>query len=111
MNREAVMSGLLASVAPKTGYSVERVLSRLVLRASNGREVGFVLFGSSTDALRCVVWHGDDLAAECHFSWEVGWKVFPITGGKRSSFSLSVDPLRFLIEEDSTQVLRAAAVS
>lgn len=111
MNREAVMFGLIASVRQNTGYAVERVSSRIILRSKN-RDVGVVLFGNTTDLPRCVVWHEDRLVGECQFSGENGWKIFPIVDGKRSPSPLfNVDPLHFLIEEDSgTKLPRAAAV-
>ncbi|HLX85602.1 MAG TPA: hypothetical protein VKR59_16995 [Terriglobales bacterium] len=111
MNREALMSGLIACVRPETGYSAERVSSKVVL-SSKDHAVGVVLFGHDSDVPRCVVWHGARLVGECQFSGESGWKIFPIVGGKRSPSPLfNIDPIHFLIEEDSgARLLRATAV-
>jgi len=111
MNRDALMLGLAASVHPDTGYSAHRVSSKVVL-TSKGRDVGVVLFGQSSDIPRCIVWHENRLVGECQFSGENGWKIFPIIGGKKSVVPLlNVDPIHFLIEEDSgTELPIAAAV-
>lgn len=101
MNRDALISGLLVSLRSETGYSAERVSSRVFLRDCKGHDVGVVLFGHPSDTPRCVVWRGTHLVGECQFSGETGWKIFPIVHGKRSPAPvLNVDPIHFLIKED-----------
>ena len=100
MNRDAVISGLMATVRP-TGCSIQRTGSRLIVKNREGYELGVVLFGPS-ESPRCVAWIGDYLAAECAFSSETGWRIYRIDQGKRSPTPIEgVDPVQYIIRESA----------
>lgn len=113
MEKLPLSEQIINSIVRSNLYDVVRSGFRLVVRDDRGNYVATIQFNDVPDRPRCVIRRPGHLIAQCHYSPEEGWVIFPIEHGKIALEPLTLlDPLVFLkdLEKARSQgVLTAAA--
>ena len=90
-------------------YGVVRIGYRLIVNDDSGQQVATIQFNDVPDQPRCVIRRPGHLVAQCHYSPDDGWVIFPIQRGQISKEPLRhADPLLFLKGIEKTQSQAAA---
>jgi len=113
VEKQTLAEQILDSIAGSDLYDVVRSGFRLVVKDGRGDQVATIQFNDLPDHPRCVIRRPGHLIAQCHYSTEEGWVIFPIEHGQIAKEPLThTDPLVFLKDFEkarSRRMLRTAA--
>jgi hypothetical protein len=113
--KRSLAEQVLDSIVRSSAYDVVRSGFRLAVRDDRGNNIATIQFNDVPDHPRCVIRRLGRLVAQCHYSTNNGWVIFPIDHGKIAKEPLTrTDLLTFLKDFEKTrsrEMVTAAAAS